>query len=101
VLALEVDAPNVKALRDIMDDVRSKMPSGVACLAAVTNGKVPLILYVSKDLHERFTAPDLIKDVAAKVGGGGGGRPDLAQAGGSNPDGIQDAFATLKELLAK
>ncbi len=99
-LAVQVDAPNVKALRDLMDDVRSKLPSGVACLAAVNGDKVPLILYVSKDLHERFTAPQLIKDVATEIGGSGGGRPDLAQAGGTNPAGVSAAFAKLKELLA-
>lgn len=98
-LAVKVDAPNVKALRDLMDDVRSKMPSGVACLAAETDGKVPLLLYVSKDLHDRFTAPALIKDVASHVDGSGGGRPDLAQAGGTNPAGLEKAFAALRSLL--
>ncbi len=101
VLAAKVDAPNVKALRDLMDDVRSKLPSGVACLAAEAGGKVPLILYVSKDLHDRFTAPDLIKDVAAEVGGSGGGRPDLAQAGGTDPKGLEKAFAKLHALVQR
>lgn len=98
-LAARVDAPNVKALRDIMDDVRSKLPSGVACLVTENDGKVPLILYVSKDLHDRFTAPQLIKPVAEKVGGSGGGRPDLAQAGGTDAAGINAAFETLKTLV--
>ncbi len=98
-LMAKVDAPNVKALRDLMDDVRSKLPSGVACLAAEADGKVPLILYVSKDLHDRFTAPALIKPVAEKINGSGGGRPDLAQAGGSDASGVPAAFETLKALL--
>ncbi len=98
-LAAKVDAPNVKALRELMDDVRSKLPTGVACLAAESDGKVPLILYVSKDLHGRFTASDLIKDVAAHVGGSGGGRPDLAQAGGSDPKGLDQAFEELRGKL--
>ncbi|MGE4296534.1 MAG: alanine--tRNA ligase [Desulfovibrionaceae bacterium] len=101
VLAATVPAPNVKALRDLMDDVRSKLPSGVACLAAECDGKMPLILYVSKDLHSRFTAPALIKDVAAEIGGSGGGRPDMAQAGGTDPSGIDRAFAKLDALLAQ
>ena len=99
-LAERVDAPNMGALRGIMDDVRSKMDSGVACLASAADGKVNLVLYVSKDLHERFTAPGLIKDAAALVGGSGGGRPDMAQAGGSKPDGIDSALKKVEELVA-
>jgi len=99
-LIAQVEAPNVKALRELMDDVRSKLPSGVACLAASIDGKAPLILSVSKDLHDRFTAPQLIKDVAAAVGGSGGGRPDMAQAGGANPEGISAAFEILRTRLA-
>lgn len=100
-LAVKADVPNVKVLREQMDDIRSKLPSGVACLAAPQeDGKVALILYVSKDLHGRFTAGGLIKDVAAEVGGSGGGRPDMAQAGGTNPQGIGKAFEKLKELIA-
>ncbi len=98
-LAAKVDAPNVKALRDLMDDLRSKLPSGVAALASAKDGKVSLLLYVSKDLHDKFTAPQLIKDVATLVGGSGGGRPDLAQSGGTNPEGIDEAFAKLRELV--
>jgi alanyl-tRNA synthetase len=100
VLAVPTGAPNMGALRKMMDDVRSKLASGVACLTASHDGKISLIVYVSKDLHDRFTAPGLIKDVAAEVGGSGGGRPDMAQAGGTNPDGIDAAFAKLKEILA-
>ena len=61
--------------------------------------KVGLLLYVSKDLHDRFTAPALIKAVAAPCGGSGGGRPDLALAGGSKVDGIDAAFRTLKQEI--
>ncbi len=100
-LAVKADVPNVKVLREQMDDIRSKLPSGIACLAAPQeDGKVALILYVSKDLHGRFTAGGLIKDVAAEVGGSGGGRPDLAQAGGTKPEGIEAAFKKLNELVA-
>ncbi|WP_027184046.1 alanine--tRNA ligase [Desulfovibrio inopinatus] len=102
VLAASLDASaGAKVLRETMDDIRSKLPSGIACLAAPQeDGKIMLLLYVSKDLHDRFTAPKLIKPVAAKVKGGGGGRPDLAQAGGSFPEGIDEAFATLRELVS-
>lgn len=98
-LTASVGEMNVKALRDLMDDVRSRLPSGVACLAAVDGGKVQLILYVSKDLHGRFTAPDLIREIAPAIGGSGGGRPDLAQAGGPDADGIDRAFGLLKGRL--
>ena len=62
VLCAKVDAPNIKALREAMDDLRSKLPSGVIALAAEQEGgKVSLIVAVSKDLHGRFTAPALAK----------------------------------------
>jgi len=95
----------VKTLREVMDDARSKVSSGVVCLAAPDSAnpesKVALILFVSKDLHERFTAPALIKTVAAPIGGSGGGRPDQAQAGGTNPAGVNEAFKALRTLLQR
>lgn len=76
VLAAKLDVSNIKAMRELMDDIRSKMPSGVACIAApVDEGKVSMILYVSKDLHGRFTAPALIKEIAAPIAGSGRGTP--------------------------
>lgn len=99
VLAARLENVSIKALREIMDDVRSRLASGVACLATTEEDKVGLLLYVSKDLHQRFTAPALIRDVAAPVGGAGGGRPDLAQAGGNRVEGLDEAFATLKTLI--
>jgi alanyl-tRNA synthetase len=99
VLTARLEGASVKALREQMDDIRSKMPSGVACLGTAGNGKVNLILYVSKDLHDRFTAPQLIKDAAALVDGSGGGRADLAQAGGQNPEGLDAALARVEELV--
>ena len=99
VLAVKAGAMNVKALREMMDDVRSKLPSGVACLVGEDSGKAQMLLYVSKDLHDRFTAPALIKEVAVAIAGSGGGRPDQAQAGGTNPAGIDEAFAILKNKI--
>jgi alanyl-tRNA synthetase len=103
VLATRLDLPNgagMKELRSMMDDLRSQMQQGVVFLAAESEGKVMLLLFVSPDLHERFTAPDLIKDAAAKVGGSGGGRADLAQAGGSEPAGIDQALNRIRERIA-
>ncbi|WP_298069482.1 alanine--tRNA ligase [uncultured Mailhella sp.] len=98
-LAAKAGSMNVKALREIMDDVRSKLPSGVACLTAEDGGRVQMLLYVSKDLHDRFTAPALIKEAAAAINGSGGGRPDQAQAGGTNPEGVDEAFRILKDRI--
>ncbi len=102
VIAVKAEAASIKSLREQMDALKSKLPSGVAMLAAPTeDGKVTVLIAVTKDLHGKFTAPALIKDVAAEVGGSGGGRPDMAQAGGTEPAGIDKAIAKLKELVAK
>ncbi len=105
VITGKLDPMPIKTLREVMDGVRNKHTSGVICIAAPDAdnpaGKVSLILHVSKDLHDRFTAPALIKAVAAPIGGSGGGRPDQAQAGGQNPSGINEAFAILKRQIAK
>ncbi|MDR1946722.1 MAG: alanine--tRNA ligase [Desulfovibrio sp.] len=99
-LAYRSFAPTVKILRELMDDLRSKLPSGVICLAMEEEcGKTHMLLAVSRDLHSRFTAPALIRDAAAAIGGSGGGRPDLAQAGGGNPGGIPEAFNILRGML--
>ena len=103
VVGATLPAIGLKALRELMDDTRSKLPSGVACLVAPDidkAGKVNLLLYVSKDLHDRFTAPALIKAVAAPIAGSGGGRPDLAQAGGTRPEGMDEALAVLRANIA-
>ena len=101
-LAVRSVAPNIKALRDIVDDLRSKMESGVICITAEDpEGKVSMIVAVSRDLTARFTAPALIKEAAAAIGGSGGGRPDMAQAGGNNPEGIDEAFAIVKRFIAQ
>jgi len=102
VLAVKAETASIKSLREQMDALKSKLPSGVAMLAAPTeDGKVTVLIAVTKDLHGRFTAPALIKDVALEVGGSGGGRPDMAQAGGTDANGIDKAIARLKELVAK
>jgi len=101
VLAVKAEAASIKSLREQMDALKSKLASGVACIVAPTeDGKVAVLVSVSKDLHAKFTAPALIKDVAALVGGSGGGRPDMAQAGGTDASGIDKAIAKLKELVA-
>ncbi len=91
----------IKEMRNLMDHIRSSLPSNcIALLVSKENkNKVMMLLYVSKDLHSRFTAPGLIKKVAKEVKGGGGGRPDFAQAGGSDPSGIKNAILKLKNIV--
>ena len=99
-LTAEIPNANMKTLRTLMDDLRSRLAQkSVVCLAGQEAGKVSLLLYVSKDLHERLQAPALVGDIAAEVGGSGGGRADLAQAGGNNPAGIANALAKVANLL--
>lgn len=100
-LAARSGVTGVKALRELMDDVRSKVSSGVICLTTEEDdGKVNMIIAVTRDLHDHFTAPALIREAAAAIGGSGGGRPELAQAGGTRAEGIDQAFAVLREKLS-
>ncbi len=104
ILATRVDLPEesgMKGLRSMMDELRSQLQDGVILLIAQQGDKVIMALFVSQELFDRFTAPDLIGPVAEEVNGSGGGRPDLAQAGGSDPSGIDAAIKRLKELIAE
>ncbi len=92
VLAARLDGVDAKSLRDTLDQLKNKLGSGVVLLATESDGKVNLIAGVTKDLVGRFKAGDLVKAAAEKVGGRGGGRPDMAQAGGTDPAGIPAAL---------
>ncbi len=97
VLAARLDGADAKALRDALDRLKDKLGSAIILLAAESEGRVSLIAGVTKDLTDRFQAGDLIREAAAKVGGRGGGRPDMAQAGGSDPTGLSAALALAKQ----
>jgi alanyl-tRNA synthetase len=99
VLATRADGSEPKELRSLVDDLRNSLGSGVVLLAAEKDGKVSLALGVTKDLVGRHKAGDLIRELAALVGGKGGGRPDFAQAGGSDASGIDAAFEKLFALI--
>ncbi len=99
VLAARLDGADPKSLRDTMDQLKNKVGSGVVLLATETSGKVNLIAGVTKDLTGRFKAGDLVKAAAAKVGGRGGGRPDMAQAGGTDPAGIPAALELVGDWV--
>ena len=85
VIAGRIDGLDADGLRAVADTLRNRLGSGVVCVGSVVDGKVNLIAAVTKDLTSRFQAGKLIQEVAKAVGGGGGGRPDLAQAGGKDP----------------
>ena len=100
VVAARVAGVGAKDLRGMVDDLRSQLTSGIVLLAAETNGQVSLALGVTKDLTDRYRAGDLIREIATVVGGKGGGRRGFAQAGGSDPSKIDDAFERLDALIA-
>ncbi len=99
VLAARLDGADPKALRDTLDQLKHKVGSGVVLLVTENGGKVNLIAGVTKDLTDRFKAGDLVKAAAEKVGGRGGGRPDMAQAGGTDPAGIPAALELVGDWV--
>ena len=89
----------IAELRALVDQLRDKLKSGVIALGAAQDGKVALLVAVTKDLVGRVRAGDLIKDMATEIGGTGGGRPELAQAGGKNPERLDAALTKVFELV--
>jgi alanyl-tRNA synthetase len=101
VLAVEVSIADAKTLRDLGDKLRDKLGSGVILLGGKADDKAMLLCMVTKDLADRFHAGNIIKEIAPIVGGKGGGRPDMAQAGGTQPENLAKAIAALENLLTK
>ncbi len=93
VLAAAIDGADAKALRELADKLRDRLRSCALVLASVVAGKVTLIAAVTPDLTTRVKAGELVNFVALQVGGKGGGRPDMAQAGGNDPDHLAPALA--------
>jgi len=104
VLAHRVDNLERAQMRTLVDQLRDKVGSGVVVLGSATNGNVSLIVGVTKDLTSRIQAGKVIAPVAQKVGGKGGGRPDLAEAGGKDPDALDaaltESYGVVEGLLA-
>ena len=96
VLAARLEGVEPKALREMLDQLKNKLGSAVVLLVTVNGDKVNLIAGVTKDLTGQCRAGDLVKIAAEKVGGKGGGRPDMAQAGGSDPAGVDSAVALVE-----
>jgi alanyl-tRNA synthetase len=101
VLALQVDAPDPKGLREFAVQLQDRLKSGIVVLGSATDDKAMLIALVSKDLVRRFPAGEIIKELAPLVGGSGGGRPDMAQAGGPDKDRLPAALHQAFEVVAK
>ena len=101
-LATAVEGVDMNGLRDLGDQLKEKLGEGVVVIASSANDKVNLIAMATDDAMKKGAhAGNLIKGIAALVGGGGGGRPNMAQAGGKNPAGIPDAIAKVEEVLAE
>ncbi len=96
VLTASLDGVAPKSLRDTMDQLKNKLGSAVILLASVSDGKVSLVAGVSKDQTAVLKAGDLVKFVAEQVGGRGGGRPDMAQAGGNDPAALPGALSSVE-----
>lgn len=100
VLYKQVEAKDMNTLRKTADTLKEKIPSGIIVIGAVTGDKVSIVASVSKDyVTEGYHAGNLVKEIAAMCGGGGGGRPDMAQAGGKNPDALPEALKKVPELI--
>ena len=99
VIAKTVSADNPGALRNLADRFRDNLKSGVVVLGAPSGDKAMLVVVVTKDLADRFHAGNIIREIAPEVGGGGGGRPDMAQAGGSKPEKLDRAIEKAWEVI--
>lgn len=98
-LKTELEGVDPKSLRDMVDQLKNKLGSGIVFLATKSDGKVSLAAGVTKDLTERVKAGDLLKMVAEQLGGKGGGRPDFAEGGGSQPENLKKSLSSIKGWL--
>jgi alanyl-tRNA synthetase len=100
-LAVQVKAEDIKALRDLSDTLKDRIGEGVIALGAEIGEKANLLVAVTKSLSESIKAGDIIKKIAPLVGGSGGGKAELAQAGGSQPDKLDEALAAVFTILSE
>ena len=98
-LSTVVEGVNGKDLRNIADKLKDKLGSAVVVLAVVSGDKVSLVAGVTKDLTDKYQAGKILNHVAQQIGGKGGGRPDMAQGGGTQPENIESALASVKDLI--
>ena len=100
VLATVVDGADAGTLRDTLDQCKNKLGSAVILLAAVDDQKIALVSGVTKDLTDRIKAGDVMREVAGRLGGRGGGRPDMAQGGGSDVAGLPEVLSSFPDWVA-
>ncbi len=98
VLAAELDVADPKAMKSAVDQLKDKLGSAVICVASAEGDKVTLVAGVTKDLIGKVKAGDIVKEIAPYVDGRGGGKPEMAQAGGQKPAGIKDALAAFEKF---
>jgi alanyl-tRNA synthetase len=101
VLAARVEVADRAAMRQMVDELRGRVRSGVIVLGSIANGRVNLIAAVTKDLTHRLDAGQIVKQAAALVEGSGGGRKDLAEAGGKNPAKLQESLQAIPSIVEK
>ena len=99
VLARRVSGLEKGALRGLSDTLRDRLGTGIVVIASENDGKVSLVVSVTKDLTSRIQAGRIVKEIAPIVGGGGGGRPDFAEAGGKDPSKIDELIAKAPDLI--
>lgn len=98
ILAVKVDG-DPKGLRELSDTLKERIGSGIIVLGAADSDKANLLVAVTSDLSSRFKAGDIIKSIAPIVGGNGGGKPELAQAGGSKPENLAEALEAVYRIV--
>jgi len=98
-LAVKVAVEDAKALRDLSDTLKDRLGEGVVVLGAAIGGKANLLVAVTKGLVATVKAGDIIKKLAPLIGGSGGGKPELAQAGGSQPEKLDEALSAAAGIL--
>ena len=101
VLAAQLDGADAKVLRETLDQLKNKLKSAAIVLASVQDGKVQLAAGVTSDVLAKVKAGELVNFVAQQVGGKGGGKPDMAMAGGTDPKGLQGALQSVQNWVAE
>jgi alanyl-tRNA synthetase len=101
VLSSRVEVTDRGAMRQMVDNLRARLHSGVIVLGSVSDGKVSLVAAVSKDLTDRLDAGKIVKAAAAIVEGSGGGRKDLAEAGGKNPEKLDESLRAVPSIIER
>ena len=101
VLAARLDGADAKVLRETVDQLKNKLGAAAVVLATVDGDKISLVAGVTRDESKRIKAGDLVNQVATQVGGRGGGRPDMAQAGGNQPENLEPALESVADWVAQ